>query len=678
MNCKSIAFAILIVILTSAGWAGGIIRGSTGGMERGANVYAETGVIAFAITGPSGLYEFHDIPAGTYIMEVNGRIVPGVEVHDGETTVVSHANQPKIDIEKELWAPAYSSVAQSYRALGTGVGSVSFWMAGGNAFMDVSLYEGDGLDGRRVAGPHRSEKECTWITGIGLPSDKFKTEPGKTYTIEVKSVGGEKWSMGMPRSPDPYENGIAYFDGVPHPESDLGITIDEEMGGFTTIAAARDDQHFIKEGDGSGLCTVAGQTFVANIPHLIGAYVNCGWSGGIEDLVYSIHKGGPGGEQVGPAKTIRMVPNWGSTAIWAPGEVDLETGETYYFQYRRADGEPFYGYLSSDRYSEGIAYRDGEPMQKKFDALFHIYGEFESGSFTYPYNVKIAEIGQNHAVITWQTGTPADSVVSYHAVGEPAIEAGDESERTLEHRVRLEGLEPGVLYRFAPSSHTHKERARRTYGPGGDFMTPFSDVDKPKYQDPIPVPKPPKRCNGCVPLVNATFENPKLGWGVVSATASVGPHGAIGSLTEGVDGYIPHSGKAMYGWAQVNREINPQTAENEWNYEIISQEIAVEPGAEYELRAWALTGNRESGWGGDCRLRLLADTKNAGYLEKIETADEGTATQWFATRSRWMPVFLRFTAESKKASIGVQFLQWNAKAADYLYVDDVSVVKLKQ
>jgi len=133
----------------------------------------------------------------------------------------------------------------------------------------------------------------------------------------------------------------------------------------------------------------------------------------------------------------------------------------------------------------------------------------------------------------------------------------------------------------------------------------------------------------------------------------------------------------MYGWAQVNYEINPQTAKNEWNYEIISQEIKVEPGAEYELSAWALTGNRESGWGGDCRLRLLVDTEGAGSLNEIETADEATGTQWFATRSKWMPVFLRFTAESEKAVIGVQFLQWNAKAADYLYVDDVSVVKLE-
>jgi hypothetical protein len=675
MNSRFIAVAMLIATLTAAGWAGGIIRGSTGGMERGANVYDEDGVIAFAITGPSSLYEFHDIPPGTYIMEVNGRIVPGVEVRDGETTVVSYANQPKIDVEKELWAPAYSSVAQSFRALGTGVTGVSFWMAGGNAFMDVSLYEGDGLDGKRIAGPRRSENECTWITGIGLPSDQFKTEPGETYTIEVKSVDGVEWSMGMPRPPDAYEDGVAYFDGVPHPESDLGITIDEEMGGFTTIAAARDDQHYIEEGEGSGTCKVAGQTFTANIPHVIGAYVNCGWSGGLEELVYSIHRHGPGGEQVGPAKIVRMVPNWGSTAIWSPGEVDLEVGEAYYFQYRRVDGEPFYGYLSSDRYPDGIAYRDGKPMPGKFDALFHIYGELESGSFTYPYNVKIAEIGQNHAVITWRTGTLADSVVSYHAVGEPAVEVGDTSKRTFEHRVRLEDLEPGVLYRFAPSSHTHKKRARRTYGPGGDFMTPFSDVDRPKYRDPLPRPEPPEPCDDCVPLVNATFEEPRLGWDVVSATPSVGPRGAIGTLTDGVDGYLPHSGKKMYGWAHVN-DINAQTAQNEWNYEIIFQEIHVEPGANYELRAWALTGNRESGWGGDARVRLLVDTKNEGHLSAIETADQALATQWFATRSRWLPIFLRFTAESNRAAIGVQFLQWNAKAADYLYVDDISVEKL--
>ncbi|MCL6628055.1 MAG: hypothetical protein K6U00_00465, partial [Armatimonadetes bacterium] len=93
----------------------------------------------------------------------------------------------------------------------------------------------------------------------------------------------------------------------------------------------------------------------------------------------------------------------------------------------------------------------------------------------------------------------------------------------------------------------------------------------------------------------------------------------------------------------------------------------------YTLKSWVITADRESSWGADCRVRLLVDTKNAGFLNRIGTSGQALATQWFATQGEWKQVFLNFTAVSDTVDIGVQFLEWFVHEACYLYVDDITV-----
>ena len=76
--------------------------------------------------------------------------------------------------------------------------------------------------------------------------------------------------------------------------------------------------------------------------------------------------------------------------------------------------------------------------------------------------------------------------------------------------------------------------------------------------------------------------------------------------------------------------------------ELLYQRIAVEPGREYEFKAWILTGDRESGWGRNSRISLVVDEHDSDVFDDFTTIDQANMTQWFATRHRWLPVTLRF------------------------------------
>ena len=155
-------------------------------------------------------------------------------------------------------------------------------------------------------------------------------------------------------------------------------------------------------------------------------------------------------------------------------------------------------------------------------------------------------------------------------------------------------------------------------------------------------------------------------------------NGPFGSAGMADDGYKPHSGKMLYGWKHLGADDpNPTLPREDWKQEIISQRVNVKPGRDYALKAWFLTGDRDSGWGRDSRIRLVVDTKDSRALDKIDASMPTVATQWFATEHEWKPISLRFTAEKDTAVIGVHFMQWWALEANYLYVDDVTLEEIK-
>ncbi len=671
---------LLTLTLPSPVDAAGKIKGSAGGHEKGAIAWSEEGeLVGWTVTGPSGLYEFGGLAPGEYLMYMSGRIIPGVRVEDGRTTIVDQASQPKFELEKELWTPARVSFAQSFVAKGTAVTGFSLWRASGNSKLKVSLYEND-LSGAPVAGPIETEKEITWISGSGLPADEFATTPGKTYVLRLEASDGKPWNHGAPRRGDVYAAGIAYYDDVPHPEADLGITIDQRIPDLVSVAGAGNDLHYIAEGPGSGTCTVAGQTFVATLDNLVRVHANCGWNGGIEEFIFSIHEDGPGGKQVGRPRVSKMVPNWGTDAIWGPGQMPLTPGKTYCLQYRRADGEPFFSYLSSNAYPEGRAYRDGKLLDEQFDQLFRIRGEVESGGLIYPYNVRAADITSTSARITWRTGVPGDGLVQFGRTGHMNEQAGSEQTRNTEHSVSLTNLQPGTVYRYRVSSDTHKKGARRIFSRTYEFMTRPSGPDQPRFTEPLPMP-PWATCDDCLPVVNGGFERRTEGWTRIAQMGRakepetyVPDAEPFGNAGEGVDGYVPVEGRKHYGWSYFGFE-DPTWKEprEDWKRELITQSIAVKVGQRYALTVWILTGDRGSGWGRDSRIRLAVDEEGAGKLDAFETADQANVTQWFATRHDWMPVTLEFEAKAPEVTIGAEFLNWWGLRANHLYIDNVSV-----
>ena len=660
--------------------AAGRIKGSTGGHERSASVYARDGrLLAWTITGIGGLYEFGGLEPGEYMMEVAGALVPYVRVEDGRTTIVDQASQPKLSLEQELWTPSRVRFAQSFVATGTGVEGFSVWRASGSGKLLVSLYE-DSPAGKRIAGPYETAKEMNWICWSDLPADEFRTVPSKTYALELAAANGKPWNHSVPRVGDVYPDGIAYYDGVPHSESDLGIGINEARPGLRQIAGAGEDLHFIKEGLGSGSCEVAGQTFVATAPNVIRAGANCGWGGGVEDFIFSIHEDGPAGKQIGPAGHGRMVSDWGTDAIWFPDAIQLTPGKRYYLQYRRADGESFYSYLSKNVYEGGRAFRDGKMLPERFDQLFRVIGEAETDGVIYPYDVRASDVTDTSATITWRTGTPGDGLVHCGTTMHLNERAGSEQTRAKEHEIVLTGLQPGTVYMYRVSSDTHKESSRRTYSRIYSFLTQPGGADRPKFDRPEPVAAP-APCDDCIEIVNPGFEDGTEGWlrkassGRAKEPETFVPDAEpFGKALADMDGYKPHSGNRMYGWSYFGPE-DPTWKEprEDWKRELIYQRIGVEAGKEYVLTAWLLTGDRGSGWGRDTRIRLAVDQEDAGVLESFDTIDQANATQWFATHHRWLPISLRFRAKSDHVTIGVNFLQWWALQTNRLYVDEISV-----
>jgi len=677
--CVSLA---AIITGSQIALASGTIRGDSGGYERQVAVFdADNTCVGWKITGGDGLYEFSGLAPGRYMMHVHDNTVPFVQVDDGHVSRVDFASQLAIENEFEVWMSGRVSYAQSFVATGTAVLKLLVWRANGQGRLAISLFE-ESLEGKRIAGPWITEKDMSWVCTTYLPADEFKTTPGKRYVLEMTDVNKKPWAIGMPRVGDVQADGFAYYDGVPHPESDLGITVVQQRPGPTVIARADWDLHFIAEGPGSGYCRVAGQTFVANTRNVLRAYTNCGWSGAPQahEFIYSIREDGPDGKQVGPSCRLMMRANWGNAGIWRPTDVELTPGKTYYLEYRRSDNKPFFSYLSKNLYDKGRAYRDGEQLPERFDQWCEIIGETEPGAIAFPYDISAGEITPTSTVIRWRTGIVGDSLVTYWQEGAPEKQIGSRSDRTTDHAVRLTDLEPATVYRYWVSSDTHKTNSHRFASIARSFLTSSDGKDTPTYVAPREVPPVPM-CDTCIAVENPSFEDGLAGWQRISRlgrpknpetfVAAPEPFGRVGP---GVDGYSPHSGDNAYGWSCfASSDSEWREPREDWKQEIVCQDIAVEPGREYVLGVWLLTGDRGRGWGRSCRIRLAVDEEGHGRLEDFDTIEQANITQWFATLDRWQEVKLRFKAKASQVSIGVNFLHWWALEASHLYVDDISV-----
>ncbi len=77
------------------------------------------------------------------------------------------------------------------------------------------------------------------------------------------------------------------------------------------------------------------------------------------NFVVSVHKGGPNGPQIGPSRTISAGYSSSQTAVWQPGEVPTNPGETYCVKVVRSDGQSFSIFLVEPLVDNGDACPDG-------------------------------------------------------------------------------------------------------------------------------------------------------------------------------------------------------------------------------------------------------------------------------------------------------------------------------
>lgn len=662
------AAAAVFALVANIAFPGGALEGRAGGNERGVSMFRPgVGQTGFYFTGPSGNYNFRDLAPGRYMVLIHGLIAPHVAIREGETTRLDWGQQPKYDTSCDTWSPGRVVLGQTFRAEGPWMGTATFWIPGDPIRLTGTVHEG-GPGGRQVGVAKTTPKEVTWVTDLSWSRGEAALVPGEIYYLRMECPDGKRWNIGTPGPGNVYPHGMAYYDDVPQPDSDLSISIGFRDDSLLTQARGGKNLGFIGEGPGSGSCREAGQTFIATTDNVIQASMRAGWGGNPRDtrFEYAILEGGPDGKPAGPATQVKMVSDWGADALWAPGEVRLMPGERYYFRARRVDGEPFYSYLSRDIYSSGTAWRDGKALGD-FELDFKVVGEAVVGSMTYPYNVTIEPAGPHSAVVEWETGTPADTLVRFGLDKECAQSTDLDPALEQKHRAVLEGLEPGVEYCYRAVSSTRKKEAPSVYSRAYWFRMPGEQKEKP----PLTMPATRGRA---ISLKNPGFEDGFADW------ERMGKEGGIVRYRSGKDmPCTPHSGKAMWGWSDYAKD-RPDWREPFQidRHELIYQTVKVKPGATYEFTAWIFTADKGSGWERDCRVQLIVDPTGEANFGKFKGLNDRCASQGYATKGRWRPCRLRFRAEAERATLGIHFWEWWSLEENHLYVDDLGLSEIER
>ncbi len=656
----------------------GAIRGSTGGNERDLVVYRRGGKVAhYEITYGNGAYRVKGLDPGEVMVLSQGRVASRVPVRAGLTTTLDFANASSFSQPNETWSPARQSFGQTFVADGSQIQKISFWIPTGKHRLALSLREA-GPHGRSI-GERILSDPVTWVVQIHFREGEWKTVPGKTYYIDIRNMDGKTWNVGMPGRGDVYPNGEGTFDGEPQLDCDLSLTIESDVSGLVETAAARDGLGFIEVGRGSGLSRSAGQTFVATTSNIISAYANAGWGGRprrILDFEFAVRETGPDGRQIGPTVTAPMISDWGQTAVWFPDEVNVIPGKRYYLSMRRADGGPFYAYLSRDVYPAGHAWRNGK-REEGFDLTFSVRGERIPDSITYPFNVRV-DVDRTAATLTWETGRPAMSQVCLHRLFGPPVLKPASDHPTKTHRVTLRGLLPGTDYSITATSRTGRPRGFPVFGRPRLFRTKGQERSGKTKSVVVRNYEPRKKQ---IPLKNPGFEEDDLGWSVTGSLAR--------RFENFADIPVPES-KTMLGYGHrrdprsdetVPRKIDP--AERS----LILQEVRLTPGKSYLLSALVFAREKEGGWQRTNRARLIAYAPEARgnkegknplrSLQENLDLRESRSTSWYSTGGEWRRFRLRFKARGPRAAIGVELYRWWALAEDAVFVDSVRLEEME-
>jgi hypothetical protein len=366
---------------------------------QGENRVRRTGAPPMENVRHDGYYSFYPL-AGTYSLYmhqpewwVRPKVIPNINIRDGQELTINA--EPPTDYSMvfgnnmgpwqgkgDPWAWA-TTWHQTFIALGTGITKVQFKLAGTNTErVRVSVHEDNGdpnPENWPQVGPERvipnvgtmGDNWTGWLSG------EVPTTPGKTYAVRLHDAGGNRdFGPFVYRDAlgDGYEKGTAYGDGEAKP-FDLYMTISADNDGSLIAYGKRAAS---KPGGLAGWAVSWGQTWKAIGKSLAGMdlFAASGSSkySGIIHAEVTVHRGGPGGKQIGPTKRVNTAwwgPGVGIFAVsYSPGEVPLTPGGTYCIQVTAVEPKgpgvedigfnPSFFHLADDAYSQGMACKDGE------------------------------------------------------------------------------------------------------------------------------------------------------------------------------------------------------------------------------------------------------------------------------------------------------------------------------
>jgi hypothetical protein len=263
----------------------------------------------------------------------------------------------------------YTDIGQTFVAKGGSLQRLTLWLV--PSAVTITVRQG-GPSGPIVGSPKTipaNSPTVTWMYG------EIPTVAGQTYYINFHSDSGFQTYR---KSGNPYPSGQAYYNGVAQGNIDLMMTMFEDCDGQATMyhvhLAGNSTRNFYAN---------CGQTFKARGSNILSVSLRFRTGGGPKVATCTIHQGGPGGPQIGPAKST-IVYDYNPigqkvTFCWLPGEVPVVNGNTYYLRVV-ADGGLYTFCTENDIYPDGQAYAWDSPWGG--DLIGTIMGEVTPGSST--------------------------------------------------------------------------------------------------------------------------------------------------------------------------------------------------------------------------------------------------------------------------------------------------------
>jgi hypothetical protein len=312
----------------------------------------------------------HNIYISQPVFFARSKLLTGVRLRDGQTLTAN----PELDLDYSCyflddWTPWRNVWYQTFIATGTSINRISWRTAGSNATsLSASVLRDNGgkITTWPQVGPTKSAGVGWGDHYVGFRSGQIPTTPGQRYAIRLAGEGD------APHDFAPFarqEDGNGYADGQAYDERgnpadyDLNICVfSDNDGTVIPYCATRADLSELTD-----WCGACGQTFKATGTGLAACDLFFAGTKWALDARCSVRANGPGGPQVGRTKVGHGAWNAGGTGMlgvsWAPGEVPLTPGQTYYIEMIVVGGatgwNPYRFDPGADAYADGQAYISG-------------------------------------------------------------------------------------------------------------------------------------------------------------------------------------------------------------------------------------------------------------------------------------------------------------------------------